>query len=325
MVICLILHDKDISIVIPAYKSEKTIARTLNSLLLQSGVNLEVVVVEDGVFDELGSVLKEYNFVKHVQLDKNIGACKARNIGLDFCTNEYVMFLDSDDFLEGDILLDLHNQINKIDSDVAIGQCKIVYGDKVIVFSPTEKDKEYLNVANRWLRGDWGPGTCSVLWRKKSIENIGGWNENILRNQDGELMIRASINGLKFSISKYGYGVYVKDFKKKSVSKLTSRESFYSQIDIVKYVKNNLGNVPYDKVVDLMKSLEVFNFIQASHAFSVGYVDLGEEFLSETNRFSVFRLHSNFIFKFLSIVFGVRLGRILWDASVLLKSKVSLR
>lgn len=94
-----------ISIVIPAYNSEKTIERCLDPLLPAQDV--EVIVVDDGSTDGTLALIKRIaklsNGIKVISKE-NSGAGSARNAGLDACGGSFVMFCDADDAYSADLL-----------------------------------------------------------------------------------------------------------------------------------------------------------------------------------------------------------------------------
>ncbi len=98
-----------LSVIIPAYNSKKYIKRTLQSLLGQTLKKFEVIVVDDGSTDGTyatangmlkNSGISEYKVVRK----ENGGVSSARNRGLDSCTGDYVIFLDSDDYVSGNLI-----------------------------------------------------------------------------------------------------------------------------------------------------------------------------------------------------------------------------
>jgi len=92
------------SIVIPAYNSEKTIIRCIESCLVQTYKNFEIVIVDDKSTDRTVSIINDYiikNKIKNLylhQLKANYGASFARNIGIKKTKGKYIALLDSDDF-----------------------------------------------------------------------------------------------------------------------------------------------------------------------------------------------------------------------------------
>jgi len=109
------------SIVIPVYNVEKYIDKCLESVLNQTYDNFEVIVVNDGSPDNSGKIID-----KHAKKDKRIksfikengGLSDARNYGLKHCTGDYLLFIDSDDYIERDLLKELEKIINKKKYDV---------------------------------------------------------------------------------------------------------------------------------------------------------------------------------------------------------------
>lgn len=92
-----------ISIIVPVYNSEKYIHRCLDSILNQTYTDLEIVLVNDGSTDRSLSILEAYA-VKDTRIkvvsQENQGVAAARNIGLDNATGDYILYVDSDDWIE---------------------------------------------------------------------------------------------------------------------------------------------------------------------------------------------------------------------------------
>lgn len=91
-----------ISIIVPVYKVEKSLADCVNSILGQSYPNLEVILVNDGSPDRCGAMCDEY--AQHdsrvrVVHKANGGLADARNAGLDICKGDFIAFVDSDDIV----------------------------------------------------------------------------------------------------------------------------------------------------------------------------------------------------------------------------------
>lgn len=96
-----------ISIIIPVYNSEKYLKKCLDSILLQSFRNFELLLINDGSTDSSGRICDEYAKKSErirVFHKANGGVSSARNIGLDKARGEWVMFVDSDDWLEDNAL-----------------------------------------------------------------------------------------------------------------------------------------------------------------------------------------------------------------------------
>ena len=106
-----------ISFIIPAYNACKTIERAVNSIINQEGTNIdyEVIVVDDGSNDDLSELMKKYKNQKKVKYfsKENTGVADTRNYGVNQAIGEYIIFVDSDDYVSKYLLRDIETYINK--------------------------------------------------------------------------------------------------------------------------------------------------------------------------------------------------------------------
>ena len=96
-------NDSLISIIVPVYNVEQYLSRCVNSLVNQTYHNIEIILVDDGSPDRCGEMCDEYakRDKRVVVIHKsNGGLSDARNKGLDVAKGDYVMFVDSDDWIE---------------------------------------------------------------------------------------------------------------------------------------------------------------------------------------------------------------------------------
>ncbi|GEM_PF-2048991 len=97
------MHKYKVSIIIPTYNREQLVSLAISSVLNQSYEYLELIVVDDGSTDHTEAVMGPFssdNRVKYIPLATNKGRSAARNIGIEYISGDFVMFLDSDDYLE---------------------------------------------------------------------------------------------------------------------------------------------------------------------------------------------------------------------------------
>lgn len=104
---------KTVSVIVPVYNKEDYLKRCINSVLNQTYMNLEIILINDGSTDNSKEILiefsREYEQIRYYEFQGNYGVAKARNYGLSKATGEYVYFLDADDYLMGqavEILVD---------------------------------------------------------------------------------------------------------------------------------------------------------------------------------------------------------------------------
>lgn len=129
------------SIVIPVYNVEKYIKRTLDNVFNQTYKDFEVIIVNDGCTDKSIELAKEYK-VKVVN-DKHVGVSEARNIGEKYAKGEYLLFLDSDDYWDKELLENINNSLDN-KPDLVRFQIRTVT-DKDEITEYKEEEFENLN------------------------------------------------------------------------------------------------------------------------------------------------------------------------------------
>jgi glycosyltransferase involved in cell wall biosynthesis len=96
-----------LSVIIPVYKTENLLRRSIDSVLATSLESYEIIVVADGVSKECEKIAKEYQQngvnLKYIEHHKNLGLLRARLTGIMSAKGEYIAHLDSDDYIENDI------------------------------------------------------------------------------------------------------------------------------------------------------------------------------------------------------------------------------
>lgn len=89
-----------VSIIVPVYNVEKYIERCIDSILEQSYEEIEVLLIDDGSTDNSGKICDEASQKdKRITVvhKKNGGLSDARNVGLELCKGDWILFVDSDD------------------------------------------------------------------------------------------------------------------------------------------------------------------------------------------------------------------------------------
>ena len=104
-----------ISFIIPAYNAENTIERAINSILNQEHTSLEyeIIVVNDGSIDNIDEKMKKFkenNKIKYFKKE-NTGVADTRNYGVEKAQGEYIIFVDSDDYISKTLLQDIEKYI----------------------------------------------------------------------------------------------------------------------------------------------------------------------------------------------------------------------
>lgn len=112
-----------ISIIIPVYNVEEYLVTCIESCMMQSYENIEIILIDDGSKDQSGKICDKYSTIDKrivVHHIKNSGPSKARNYGLECANGEYVLFVDSDDWIEKETIETCYNEAINSKSDVIL-------------------------------------------------------------------------------------------------------------------------------------------------------------------------------------------------------------
>lgn len=115
--------NKLVSVIVPLYNSERTLERTVKSILNQNFSNIEVLLIDDGSTDESPYICdrlsKEYKQIRTVHIT-NGGAGRAKNIGISKAVGDYILIVDSDDFVDRKLIELCVETSEKENSDLII-------------------------------------------------------------------------------------------------------------------------------------------------------------------------------------------------------------
>lgn len=112
-----------VSIVVPIYNVEKYLDKCVCSIINQTYKNLEIILVNDGSPDNCKAIIENYKTTDSrikVINKSNGGLSDARNVGLDLATGDYICFIDSDDYVELDMVEIVIDKLKKSNADVLI-------------------------------------------------------------------------------------------------------------------------------------------------------------------------------------------------------------
>ena len=112
----------NISVLVPVYNVEPYLAQCLESICSQTLRELEVVCVDDASTDGSLSILREFAErdprVKVVQAPENGGLSRSRNLAMNHAVGEYLFLVDSDDWLETDLLEEMYSRAKALDAAI---------------------------------------------------------------------------------------------------------------------------------------------------------------------------------------------------------------
>jgi len=182
-----------VSVIVPCYNSGKTLSRTINSVLRQTWERIEIIIINDGSTDKF--TIEQLDFFSTepkitIYSQSNKGLSSARNRGISISNGEYILPLDSDDWLDNNaikIMLDAYNKSNLnsiVFSDIKLEGKRV--GVKETFCNPFEQ-----------LFSNQLP--YCMLFPKSVFNEIPGYDETLLFGlEDWDLNIRLLINKYNF-------------------------------------------------------------------------------------------------------------------------------
>lgn len=154
---------KKLSIIVPVYNTEKYLNQCLNSLIHQDFLNYEIVIVNDESPDHSQDIIdayqKQYPKLISSYIKKNGGLGDARNYGINVSQGDYLMFIDSDDYLKENCLSEMMNKIEDENLDILVFDFIKVYQDRSIheISLTSDKLEDYILST---------PNACNKIFKK---------------------------------------------------------------------------------------------------------------------------------------------------------------
>src|SRR5699024_7731605 len=199
-----------VSIIVPVYNAENYISHCIETLIQQTYTNIEIIIINDGSTDESYNICKQYeemdNRIKLINI-KNSGVSIARNIGIESSTGNYLTFVDSDDWIELNMIEFAINKIKEDNADIVIWSyfksfkdqelklplvtktnAKFTNDKSILIYKSIDsmygqnKDIQTVSAGTTW---------CKLYKKKLIVENNIKFNPILIRAQDTVFSIKA--------------------------------------------------------------------------------------------------------------------------------------
>ena len=234
-----------ISVIVPVYNTEKYLNRCIDSILVQSFEDFELLLINDGSNDCSGAICDKYaakDSRVRVFHKKNGGASSARNVGLDNAKGDWITFCDSDDWVYKRWL---HNLVSNIDSVDLV--CSGIRFDKSSVGCLTHEDKGFDYKGNQIeflckMYDDDIVGYTVVKCFKYSIIDKYQirFSEKFNIHEDEEFIMRYLVHCRCIcAVKDIGYHYIMPDFEKKYISVKNGYELYKSLFTSFKIINDN--------------------------------------------------------------------------------------
>ncbi len=289
------------SIIVPIYNTEHYLEKCINSILKQKEKNFELILVDDGSPDRCPEICDRYEKLDsriHVIHQKNAGVSSARNKGLEVARGDYIWFVDSDDDIMEDSLLDFCSAIHQKYADLYIFNSKGV--NDFFVGALNEFIIKY------YFTYTLGFSSWNKLYQKSIIQEAGirfdqeeTIGEDLLFNlKYYQYVFRNGRTGRTFFLGK---DYYIYNCRADSAMNTKSKERLNQQLRLFGKARNILSNSISEEILSYLFLLHFFSGVNQSKnggltvkEFSlIDFTPYTEEIKDMKNELDIFFLNEN--------------------------------
>lgn len=167
------MNEIMISVIIPVFEGEKTIAKSIESVLNQTYLQWELIIIDDGSNDGTLKICKKYiekDSRVNVISKQNEGVSKARNLGISKAQGDYIVFLDADDYIDSYMFQELVDVLKKDTYDlICFGLIKEFEDGSIIKYDRINSLRTH-NVKYECYSSELFGYACNKLYSKKIID-----------------------------------------------------------------------------------------------------------------------------------------------------------
>lgn len=233
-----------VSVIIPTYKRANYIERAINSILIQTYNDYEIIIVDDNDPDTVDrkalekimekDIYRNNPKIRYIQHERNKNGSAARNTGIIASKGDYITFLDDDDFFLKDRLEILVNALNdNLEYNAVYSSLVICKNNNIIVYKEANKSgnlqKDVLMLNSFFRTGS------NMFFRKKALLEINGFDESFKRHQDLEVFVRYFRNNKILAVNEL---LVVKDNDSRINSPKTEKALEYKEYYMKKFSKD---------------------------------------------------------------------------------------
>lgn len=225
-----------VSIIIPVYNSEDTICQCIESILKQTYLHKEIIVIDDGSTDKTAEKIKKYNNIKIKAITHTGNPASVRNSGIKISTGKYISFIDADDFWNNNALEKMIEKIlSEKDSSAVYGDLIYIGGKMNGISVHQARTPHSGKIFDNLLKINFIPMHPCII-KKEIINKIEGFDEDpcLSVSEDYDFWLRISYSG-KILYCPDAVGYYrIKESSRFNKTKLSDRNK--STLKVIKKI-----------------------------------------------------------------------------------------
>lgn len=210
------MKDK-VSVVIPVFQTKKFLSKCINSVLNQTYKNMEIILINDGSTDGSKEICNEFSENYHnvkVIHQRNQGVSRARNIGLEHTTGDFIMFLDSDDYIHPTMVETMMSPMDEYNIDITFCNFTREFDSHLAEVKSNLREgcytlEEFVGVFFELLSNDIINNIGTKIYRKKVLtKGKIKFRENYSIREDIMFCLEAIINSKKLYFLNNNFYIY---------------------------------------------------------------------------------------------------------------------
>lgn len=267
-----------ISIIIPVYNAETTIRKCLDSIIAQSLVEWEAILVDDGSPDSSGTICDRYTARDsrfRVIHKENGGVSSARQAGLEAAQGEYVIHADPDDWVEPEMLTDLYAKAKEDIADMVICDFYMDLPDRVVLMHQRLTSLIHSDVLNDMFSNNIHGSCCNKLVKRQSIQQIDAkFPPDVNYCEDISFNVQLLKSNITISYINQAYYHYVQNAT--SITNKYTKKTFETQKKYIDFLLTMLpeDSMPIKRAKQLVKKMAFRHSILSDKEIETLYPDI---------------------------------------------------
>ena len=247
-----------ISVIVPVYNVEQYLPRCIDSILAQTFTDFELLLIDDGSTDNSGKICDEYAFKNNrirVFHKENGGVASARQLGIDKAQGEYSIHVDSDDWVDENMLEEMYNKVLSEQTDIVVVDYYVNYQNKEFYRKQEFSQPLLKAILNGYVMGSlWNKLIKHSLYQKYSVQ----FCQDINYCEDVLVLVQILLNH-DISISYLNHAYY--HYNRENLTSITrnytqatyvERKNFYQEL--IKRLPANQYKIEIESVAFEIKS-----------------------------------------------------------------------
>ena len=277
-----------VSVIVPLFNNEDRIERCMESILHQTYQNIELIIINDGSTDKSEEKILSIKDTRiRYVFQENSGPSVARNKGIDLAKGDYIVFIDSDDYIENDMIDEMYNAA--VQNNAEIVNCniykKIAENSFLELCEPYSFEETWQEFYENFLLHNGLCSLCNKLFKKSLLHNIRLF-EDIRLGEDSSALLRMLPSAKK--IIHINKPFYIYDLTHEGISRNAKKNVYEYKIAITRvldFYKHNDVKLPLpDYFLRLKVCYYTLFFCSLKKAKRIAYWDyfkLAEDFYKD--------------------------------------------